>query len=81
LADLAGGDNVVDVARLAGLVEAGELRYVLGGAQLRQRKPQIARWVEDSCTEVDLGGTGASVGGRPAHPAQDDVLYDCGPSF
>jgi 4-amino-4-deoxy-L-arabinose transferase-like glycosyltransferase len=66
-----GGDDVVTVEQLAAMVEGGELRYVLGGRELTQRKPEIGHWVESNCTTVPVG-TGSRSG-----PGQASTLYDC----
>ena len=66
-----GGDDVVTVDRLAGMVEEGELRYVLGGRELNQRKPEIGHWVEANCTAVN------AVAGSGSGPGQATTLYDC----
>jgi len=66
-----GGDDVVTVEQLAAMVEAGELRYVLGGQELTRRKPELGRWVQRTCTAVAVPGLPAS------GPGQQAVLYDC----
>ena len=67
-----GSDEVVTIEELAGMVERGELRFVLGGPELGRRNSEIGRWVESSCTAVEVPGTMGS-GRGPA-----TVLYDCG---
>ncbi len=67
-----GGDDVVTVEKLAEMVERGELRYVLGGRELAQRKPEIGQWVERTCTPVKAPGATTMDRGQPT------VLYDCG---
>ncbi|MEA3349450.1 MAG: glycosyltransferase family 39 protein, partial [Chloroflexota bacterium] len=80
-----GRDDVVDLDELLTMIENGELRYILG---LPQGKPDIARWMMDSCSVVDVPGFDASRG-QPAQPpqvnnpavrreGQIEVFYDCG---
>jgi len=70
--------NEVSVDQLATLVQAGQLRFVLG--QGLQQYSEIAQWIEQSCTPVDVAGlspTGSLPGG-PANSGQNSTLYDCG---
>jgi hypothetical protein len=62
------------------MVASGELRFVLGGQQLTQRKPEIGAWVSANCTVVTLPGMSQPPSGRPLGPdgGQDTILYDCG---
>ena len=68
-----GVDDVVTVEELAGMVARGELRYVIGGPELSRQKPEIGRWLNESCTAVE-GPDPRSDAGRQPVP----VLYDCG---
>jgi 4-amino-4-deoxy-L-arabinose transferase-like glycosyltransferase len=73
-----GRDDVIDVEELARMVADGELRYVLGQG-LEQHKPEIAAWLENSCSVVDVPGVETvSVRRTPGPGAQGGVLYDCG---
>jgi hypothetical protein len=69
-----GGDAVVDVEGFIGMVEGGELRYVLG---LPQQKPAISQWVRTNCTPVEVPGASRS-GGHRGGAGGGAVLYDCG---
>ncbi|MBM3144786.1 MAG: glycosyltransferase family 39 protein [Chloroflexi bacterium] len=82
-----GKDNVVDLENLIAMIESDELRYILGLPQ----NPEIARWIEASCSVADVPGFDASQaqpvppgpGQRPGAPGgqrdqQSQVLYDCG---
>ena len=76
-----GGDDVVDVDELAEMVTDGELRFVLGGQELAQRKPEIGEWVQATCTVVQVPGVtvSATADQRPGPGrGQATVLYDCG---
>jgi 4-amino-4-deoxy-L-arabinose transferase-like glycosyltransferase len=76
-----GGDDVVDVDELAEMVTDGELRFVLGGQELAQRKPEIGEWVQATCTivqvpDVTVSDTADQRSGSGR--GQATVLYDCG---
>jgi 4-amino-4-deoxy-L-arabinose transferase-like glycosyltransferase len=78
-----GGDNVVDVDQLAQMVADGELRFVLADDGLARQKREIAAWLTDNCTTVNIpGATQPQLAGnqpfRPAGPGQANILYDCG---
>jgi len=80
-----GGDNVVDVDRLAQMVADGELRFVLADDGFARQKREIAAWLTDHCTTVTIpGATQPAIASdpmpRPAGPGQADILYDCGSS-
>jgi 4-amino-4-deoxy-L-arabinose transferase-like glycosyltransferase len=47
-----GGDAVVDAQKLAGMVERGELRYVLMAGERGGQQGEIAGWVEANCERV-----------------------------
>jgi 4-amino-4-deoxy-L-arabinose transferase-like glycosyltransferase len=64
----------VTVKQLSGLVESGQLRFIL--SQGAQQYPEIFQWVQQNCKAVDafnLSGTGIP-GGQTAN----SNLYDCG---
>ncbi|RME75968.1 MAG: hypothetical protein D6784_06835 [Chloroflexi bacterium] len=65
-----GGDDVVGVDDLAGMVKNGQLRYILG---LPRQKPEIAQWMVNNCRVVDVQPLEVS-GPRDA----PNILYDCG---
>lgn len=71
-------DNVIAVTQLVEMVASGELRYVLGGEQLTQRKPDISNWVTQNCTIVKLDGVTATSSSQAGGPQQNATLYDCG---
>lgn len=76
-----GGDNVIDVDRLAAMVASGELRFVLSEPGLQGQKPEIAAWLTRSCTPVTIPGAAGPVQGQPGvnRPGVEPViLYDCG---
>ncbi|RME84508.1 MAG: hypothetical protein D6775_05320 [Caldilineae bacterium] len=64
-----GGDPVVDAGDLAALVQSGELRYVLYGAE-RGARPEIQSWLDTACTPVPVNR-------NTRGPALQ--LYDCRP--
>jgi 4-amino-4-deoxy-L-arabinose transferase-like glycosyltransferase len=66
-----GGDNVVSVEKLAGLVREGKLRFIFASQNLDNQKPQLARWVKQNCTLARQPG-GAQFPGTPA-----GTLFDC----
>ena len=49
LGGFTGGDDVVDVDRLAQMVQEGKLRFVLAEPELTWKKPEIAMWLEAHC--------------------------------
>jgi 4-amino-4-deoxy-L-arabinose transferase-like glycosyltransferase len=77
-----GGDQVIDTGQLARLVSDGELRFILGR---QEGKPEIAAWITENCTVVDVPGVtqiDRSPVGRPAPGPnrggeQADILFDC----
>lgn len=77
-----GSDDAVDVTKLETLVSSGQLRYILDSGDL-QIKQQIAVWVKENCTVVDLSGIDAnsvnlSQGGPGGNfTGQNLILYDC----
>jgi 4-amino-4-deoxy-L-arabinose transferase-like glycosyltransferase len=78
-----GSDNVVDVDQLAQMVADGELRFILGDEGLARQKPEIAAWLRNTCTTVNIpGATQPKLASdqpfRPVGPGQANVLYDCG---
>ncbi len=73
-----GGDNVISVDQLAQMVASGELRFVLGGQQLTQRKPQIGDWVSNNCAAIALpGAKQVSAQRAVGSGGQAAILYDC----
>ncbi|MBI3979486.1 MAG: glycosyltransferase family 39 protein [Chloroflexi bacterium] len=70
-----GADRAVTVARLAGLVDRGELRFVyVSREEMARSQPEIARWLAGHCREmppVDWGGR--APGPQPA----PRTLLDC----
>ncbi|MBW8009943.1 MAG: dolichyl-phosphate-mannose--protein mannosyltransferase [Chloroflexi bacterium] len=76
-----GSDNVVSVEQFVEMVYSGELQYVLG---LPQQKQEIASWMTQNCSLVELPGVSSlqsdfpSVGNLPGgQQGQSEVLYDC----
>ena len=78
-----GGDNVVDVERLAQMVADGELRFVLADDGFARQKREIGAWLTDNCTTVNIPGATQpeptkNPTSRSDGPGQVNVLYDCG---
>jgi 4-amino-4-deoxy-L-arabinose transferase-like glycosyltransferase len=80
-----GSDQVIDAAGLAQMVSDGELRFVLFSVQISRSHPDIARWVQQTCTPVDVPGLNMQPSQPPSSrnvglpsPPQNEVLYDCG---
>lgn len=82
LGGFSGSDTVLDAAGLAALIARGDLRFVLGGAELAQRKPEIGAWLDQHCRVVDLPGLNAGQM-QPSPGARSQAagvsLYDCAP--
>ena len=73
-----GGDNVIDAQGLAEKVAQGKLRFVVGGPQLAQQKPDLNTWVVQHCQPVTLQGSlSTSSRGFPGPQGQAEGLYDC----
>jgi 4-amino-4-deoxy-L-arabinose transferase-like glycosyltransferase len=74
-----GRDNVVSVDDLVEMIETGELRFILG---IPQQKQEIAQWMGNNCTVVDLPGLtipSQNQNDRPGPGGQnEELLYDCG---
>lgn len=76
-----GRDDVIDLNELIKMIDAGELRYILG---IPQQKREIAQWMVANCSVVDVPGSSATMqnqnqNNRPGPAGQnDEVLYDCG---
>jgi 4-amino-4-deoxy-L-arabinose transferase-like glycosyltransferase len=71
-----GQDDVVNAEHLAELVADGELRYVLYGNA--PGKPEIANWLQTSCTVVpEFGQQNNQVGFSPGPGNQAMKLYQC----
>lgn len=71
-----GQDDVVDAEHLAEMVAGGELRYVLYGHA--PGKPEIANWLQTSCTVVpEFGQQNNQTGFPPSPDNQAMKLYQC----
>jgi len=80
-----GSDPIIDADGVAEMVARGELRYILYSEQIANAHPDIATWVTQACTPVNVPGVrtpreqnrpmGQVPSARPA--LQADVLYDC----
>lgn len=72
-----GNDNVVSADDLAALVANGELRYVLFGGSGRNKKQDIAQWLQSSCSVVsEFSRRPAQF--QPQGPNQGgQMLYEC----
>ncbi|MFQ5616784.1 MAG: hypothetical protein ACE5GO_10065, partial [Anaerolineales bacterium] len=78
-----GNDDVVDLGGLLEMLDSGELRYILG---LPQNKPEIAGWMVDNCSVVDVPGVTSQPNRQPGpgkapdgpRGQESEVLYDCG---
>ena len=77
-----GSDNIVSANGLAQMVADGDLRFVLG---LPQQKPDLANWIADNCSVVNVPGLTVVQDNKPAgrafpvgRQAESEVLYDCG---
>ena len=72
-----GRDDVIDRDELIEMIQSGTLRYILG---LPQSKPEIIRWMQSSCSVVDLQTSEvlktSEVSGQ--RDGQREKLYDCG---
>ncbi len=72
-----GQENAVSLEQFKALVQAGQLRFVMGDALETQQ--EIAGWVKQNCSAVDasvysdLASLSVDVPGRPGHTG----LYDC----
>ena len=74
-----GADNVIDTNGLAALVESGKLRYVMDNNNLSS-KPEIAGWVTDHCSAVEVPGVVSRSIVSNGGPREQvfKALYDCG---
>ncbi len=82
-----GGDQVIDAAGVAEMVENGELRYILYSEKISNSHRDIAAWVRETCIPTSVPGVEVrdqkaaqgqnqqNVGLRP--PSNNEVLYDC----
>jgi 4-amino-4-deoxy-L-arabinose transferase-like glycosyltransferase len=74
-----GRDNVVSVDDLMEMIEIGELRFILG---VPQQKQEIAQWMVNNCSLVELPGVTTvpqNQNDRPGPGGQsEEALYDCG---
>jgi 4-amino-4-deoxy-L-arabinose transferase-like glycosyltransferase len=78
-----GRDDVISVEQLAEMVAGGELSYVLFDNSLQQQKPEIASWVQRSCSVVNLPGMTVNQPrpgqvNPPQQTGQAGRLFDCG---
>ncbi len=48
-----GSDPVIDLDGLQKMVASGELRFILAGEELTRSKPEIGRWVMQTCQPVN----------------------------
>ena len=72
-----GTDDIVDLDGFIRMLRCGEIRFVLG---LPQQKPEIARYIQRSCTTVDLPDMKPQ-GQNQANSLrneQNEELFDCG---
>jgi 4-amino-4-deoxy-L-arabinose transferase-like glycosyltransferase len=69
-----GGDQILTVEELRGMVSEGEVRFFLVSPQEGQRN-QLVRWVTNSCAAVPQHVWGTTPGGGPGGPTR---VYDCG---
>ncbi len=73
-----GGDDVVGLDDLIKMIENGELRYILG---IPQQKPEIAQWMMNNCSAVELQTSEnlrPSNASGPRDGQTEEVLYACG---
>jgi 4-amino-4-deoxy-L-arabinose transferase-like glycosyltransferase len=68
-----GSDNIVDAQRLAQLVTAGKVRFVLG--QGLERKSDLFAWVKAHCASADVKSSNAN---QPMRVESSPTLFDCG---
>ena len=83
-----GGDQVIDVAGVAEMVENGELRYILYSDKINNSHRDIAAWVTEFCVPTSVPGVEVQEQNpaqaqnqqnvRMGPPFQNEVLYDCG---
>jgi 4-amino-4-deoxy-L-arabinose transferase-like glycosyltransferase len=74
-----GAYEEVTVNQLAGLVESGQLRFILSSAA--QQYQDISQWVNAHCSSINVNGSTATPGpatGIPGFFQQTTSLYDCG---
>ena len=82
-----GGDQVIDAAGVAEMVENGELRYILYSEKISSSHRDIAVWVTESCVPTSVPGveiqeqnsarTQNQQNVRMGPPSENEVLYDC----
>ena len=83
-----GGDQVIDAAGVAEMVENGELRYILYSDKINNSHRDIAAWVTESCLPTSVPGVEVrqqnpaqaqnTQNVRMGPPSENEVLYDCG---
>jgi 4-amino-4-deoxy-L-arabinose transferase-like glycosyltransferase len=69
----------VSVEQLAGLVESGQLRYILSSAM--QKYQDLSEWVNQNCITADMKGltiSNAPANLLPDNQQPENTLYDCG---
>ncbi len=82
-----GGDQVIDAAGVAEMVENGELRYILYSEKISNSHRDIAAWVTESCIPTSVPGVEVRQQNsaraqnqqnvRMGPPSENEVLYDC----
>jgi 4-amino-4-deoxy-L-arabinose transferase-like glycosyltransferase len=82
-----GGDQVIDAAGVAEMIENGELRYILYSEKITNSHRDIAAWVRESCVPTSVPGVEArqqnpaqaqnTQNVRMGPPSENEVLYDC----
>ncbi|MGA9396982.1 MAG: glycosyltransferase family 39 protein [Anaerolineaceae bacterium] len=85
LGGFTGSDNIFSLDELTARFQSGELRYVLSGGGMVDRKVEFSQWVRQNCQVVPLPGVHAAQinprtnlpqAGQPG--GQQDQLFDCG---
>ncbi len=82
-----GGDQVIDAAGVAEMVENGELRHILYSEKISNSHRDIAAWVMESCVPTSVPGVEVrqqkadraqnQQNVRMGPPSENEVLYDC----
>lgn len=80
-----GSDPIFELSDIVGMVERGELRYILYSNNMNQAQREIANWVTEACVPVSVpgvdiqqqeqAGQNQNIGLRP--PSNNEALYDC----
>jgi 4-amino-4-deoxy-L-arabinose transferase-like glycosyltransferase len=75
-----GRDDVISLDQLVHMIDYGKIKFILGGDQLMQSKPDIGRWVNTHCSIVSLPGISRLItpdnSALPGQAARSE-LYDC----